>query len=96
MATAKIIGKPVIYEDFSTTLTSSSGRVVALNTAKTGYSAFGANFVYNNDFYYLIATDGVYPTVVFNSSGNAQIVGLNKELKASNRTITVRVSYIKN
>lgn len=91
----KALKDEIVYEDFSVQLTSTSGRTVTLQTAKTNYRLIGATFVQNNDLYYLSVNDDIYPSLsVVTNNSTTQIMGMNKPLTVSvNRTLIVRCIY---
>ena len=90
----KVLKDEIVYEDFSVTLTSASGRTITVQTAKSNYKLIGATFVQNNDLYYLSVTDGVYPALSLLNNNNTQILGMNNNLSVStNRTLVFRCIY---
>ena len=90
----KVLKDEIVYEDFSVTLTSASGRTITVQTAKSNYKLIGATFVQNNDLYYLSVTDGVYPALSILNNNNTQILGMNNNLSVStNRTLVFRCIY---
>lgn len=90
----KVLKEDIVYEDFTAALTSTSGRTITLQTAKTNYKLIGATFVQNNDLYYLSVNDGVYPALSVLNNNQTQILGMNNNLSVStNRTLVIRCIY---
>lgn len=72
-------------------------RTINLTVAKTGYKTIAASFVQNDDLYYMIVTDGIYPQASVAENGNVQIMGMNKSLTTTaNRTVKIICVYVKN
>ena len=91
----------VKHASFSVTLTSASNRVVTIPAGISGYRLIGVSIVYNDDLYYLTATDGIYPIVGIQGTSQTNdmifIAGMNKGLSTvgANRTINFEAIYTK-
>lgn len=89
----------VKYEDFTISLTTSTGRTASVSCGVTGYTPVAATFLQNDDLYYLTVTDGIYPNLSI-STGSIpyiQIIGMNKAFNTvgATRNIKIRVAYTK-
>lgn len=90
----KVLKDEIVYEDFSVTMTSTSGRTIIVQTAKPNYKLIGATFVQNNDLYYFSVTNDVYPALSILNNNQTQILGMNKDLSIpTNRTLIIRCMY---
>lgn len=96
MATSTVKAN-VITKDFEITIpTSYTAWTVLINTALSGFKPISADFIRNDDLYYLSVTDGVYPSLSITSSGQVQLMGMNTSLRVSEeRTIKIRCVYIR-
>ena len=91
--------RKVMYADYDIALTSSTGRTVSVACGITGYIPIEATFLQNDDLYYLIVTDGIYPniSIVTGSNQYIQLLGMNKSFAqvGATRNVKVRVAYTK-
>lgn len=91
----KIKYKDVTYT-LSTSYTSKTASI-SPNLDVSTYRLISCEFTGNNDYYYLIATDGIYPDLSIVTTNNiVQLIAMNKNSlqPTANRNLVIRVGYI--
>lgn len=91
----KIKYKDVTYT-LSTSYTSKTASI-SPNLDVSTYRLISCEFTGNNDYYYLIATDGIYPDLsIITTNNTVQLIAINKNSlqPTSNRNLVIRMGYI--
>ena len=94
------IANKIKYKDVTYTLsTSYTSKTASIspNLDVSTYRLISCEFTGNNDYYYLIATDGIYPDLSILTTNNiVQLIAMNKNSlqPTANRNLVIRVGYI--
>ena len=94
MATGKL-SKPIHYADYPLAVKVSDGLISVTPTLPDNAVIIDAEFLYNDDLYYLVRTDKVIPGLSIGKTGNAKAVSCLLSTAAPNvRNLQIRIVYI--
>lgn len=94
------IENKIKYKDVTYTLSTSYNSKTASispNLDMSTYRLISCEFTGNNDYYYLITADGIYPDLSIVTTNNiVQLIAMNKNSlqPTANRNLVIRVGYI--
>lgn len=94
MATGKV-SKPIHYADYQLAVKVSDGLISVTPTLPDNAVIIDAEFLYNDDLYYLVRHDKVVPVLSIGKTGNAKAVSCLLSTAAPNaRSLQIRIAYI--
>lgn len=89
------LSKPIHHADYPLSVKVNDGLVTVTPTLPNNAVIIDAEFLYNDDLYYLVRNDKVVPILSIGKTGNAKAVSCLLSLAAPNaRNLNIRIVYI--